>query len=487
MTKDVIALTPAMPDPAALVAGLYAGGPDLGVTSAADGAVIQLCTPAGRPLVSVEAPVIVHTPGEAQRLLGADVPAPAVPFWWTEARASTAVPEAEALAGSFCGRLTLLLGGTTWPRGAGGVGVVETAGDAGDAGSEGESGGARGDVAARPAPDGALPAVDVLTESTAVVIADRPVLALTAWLSDVLRATVTSGRALHLVTPPGTRLSLPLRTALTGPPNRWVVQDPDCGYYDGLSGAVLRWRDGTFAPALDQDGEAALAAAFTPSGPADERQLSVSFRTRHAPAADLLLGRSLAAAWQQLTGAAPVGWGTAEPINLPWSPRQLTALARDRAPAPSHLLAVGHPERPALATLRVTRTESGVSEDVTLTLGHGPDETPPLDAVVPLAEALVAEHGLDSMFVTLRRARRDLTAPARFELPPVPVSFTLGPADVAAVGRAHASRPPLPHRPVPLGPGGAPALHYALGDGTDASAWAGLHALTRHLRARPAA
>ena len=55
MTKDVIALTEQMPDPAAILAGLFAGGPDLGVQSTAGGAIIQLCTPAGHPLLSVDA------------------------------------------------------------------------------------------------------------------------------------------------------------------------------------------------------------------------------------------------------------------------------------------------------------------------------------------------------------------------------------------------------------------------------------------------
>ncbi|QDQ13432.1 DUF6177 family protein [Streptomyces spectabilis] len=469
MTKDVIALTPKMPDSMALLAGLHAGGPELGVTTSADDAVIHLCSPSGRPLVSVEAPLIVHTPGEAERLLGSRVPVPEVPFWWTEARASTAVPEAEDLAGAFCGRLTLLLGGTTWPPDAATARVVDTPDDGG--------------ITAAPAPEGALPAVDVLTDSTAVVIADRPVVALTAWLSDALRATVTSGRALHIVTPPHARLSLPLRTALTGPPNRWVVQDPDHGYYDGLSGAVLRWRDGTFAPALDQGGEAVMAEAFKPSRPTGEQQLTVSFRTHHAPDPDLVLGCGLEAAWRHLTDAAPAGWGTAEPINLPWSPRQLTALARDRAPDPSHLLAVGHPDRPALATLRVQRTSTGLAQEVTLALGLAADAPDPLDAIEPLAEALVARHGLRTMLVTLHQARADLTVPARLEHPPTPVSFTLGAADVRAVGIDHARRPPLPSRPIPLGPAAAPALHYRFGAGTDPAAWADVDRLTRHLAA----
>lgn len=115
MTKDVIALTPKMPDVWALMASLYAGGSDLDLSAAADGAVVQLHGPGGRPLVSVESPVLVRVPGEAERLLG--VHDMETPFWWTEARASTAVPEAEKLAGVVCGRLNALLGGSTWPPG----------------------------------------------------------------------------------------------------------------------------------------------------------------------------------------------------------------------------------------------------------------------------------------------------------------------------------------------------------------------------------
>ncbi|EPH43383.1 DUF6177 family protein [Streptomyces aurantiacus] len=473
MTKDVIALTPAMPDTMALLAGLHAGGPDLSVHSLAGGAVVQLRTPEGRPLVSVEAPVLVQTPGEARRLLGPHVAVPDVPFWWTETRAVSDVPEAADLAGSFCGRLTLLLGGTTWPPDAATLRVVEIADGPGPQGD---------DATAYPDTDDAFPAVDILTDSTAVVLADRPVVALTAWLSEVLRATADSGRALHIVTPPHARLSLPLRTALTGPPNRWVVQVPEGGYYDGLSGAVLHWRDGTFTPALDAGGETMPAEGFARPEPPSEQQLTLSLRTLHAPDAGLVLGRCLELAWHHLTGAPPAGWGTAEPVNLPWSPRQLTALARDRAPAPSHLLAVGSPDRPAIADLRVTRTRTGVAEETTLTLGCAADEPPPLDALEPLAEALVAGPGLNAMLVTLRRARRDLTAPAHLEGAPLPVSFTLGPTDVRAVGLPHARRPPLPLRPTALGPATAPAVHYRLSDGTSPDAWTDLETLTRHLR-----
>ncbi|MFE3186131.1 DUF6177 family protein [Streptomyces violascens] len=476
MTKDVIALTPKMPDTWALLAGLYAGGPGLSVDTGHDGAVVQLCAADGRPLVSLEAPLLVQVPGEAERLLGGQVTPPEGSFWWTEARASTAAPEAERLAGSVAGRLTTLLGGTAWPPGAASTEVVPVAEDASGAG-----------VSARPAAGGAHPTVDVLTESTAVVMCDRPVIALTAWLSHILRAAVESRRALQIVTPPGVRLSLPLRTALTGAPNRWVVKDPDCGYYDGLSGAVLRWQDGTFAPARDASGEAVVAEAFTAPALTSERQLIVAFRTVHNADENLVLGHALSAAWEALTGAAPAGWGTAEPINLPWSARQLTDLARERAPEPTQLLAVGDPARPALAGLRVSRVERGVAADATLTLGYGADEAPPLEAIEPLAAALAASHGLTHMLVTLRRGRRDLAVPAHFEAPPIPVSYTLGAEGVRSAGLAHAGRPPLAVRPVQLGPAAEPALYYPLGDGTDAATWPMLERLMAHLEPGDAA
>jgi hypothetical protein len=67
VTKDVIALTPKMPDTRTLIAGLFAGGPDLGLTSTEDGAVLQLHTRAGRPLVSVEAPRTMRSVRESAR------------------------------------------------------------------------------------------------------------------------------------------------------------------------------------------------------------------------------------------------------------------------------------------------------------------------------------------------------------------------------------------------------------------------------------
>ncbi|GAA2455069.1 DUF6177 family protein [Streptomyces mauvecolor] len=309
MTHDVIALTPAMPDTKTLLAALHAGGPDLRVNGAANGAVAQLCRASGQPLVSIEAPRFLQVPGEAARLLGMDATAP---VWWTEVRGTSAVTEARRLAGSVAGRLVAVLGGTTWPREAAHTDVVAVP----DTGRAAE---------AVLGPTG----IDVLTDKAAIVIHDRPIAAATPWLADVIRFTTGTGRELHLITPPRARLTLPLRTLLDHIPGRWVVQDPEHGYYDGLTGSELTWNDGHFTPAADPDGRPRVASPFKrPRADGEsERQLVLSLRTIHPATDHLVLGGALECAWQMLTGAAPAGWSTAEPVNLPWSRGQLTDLA----------------------------------------------------------------------------------------------------------------------------------------------------------------
>lgn len=50
---------------------------------------------------------------------------------------------------------------------------------------------------------------------------------------------------------------------------------------------------------------------------------------------------------------------TAEPVPQPWSRTQLTTSVRGRAPRPTLLITVGHPDRPAQASTRITRTIEG--------------------------------------------------------------------------------------------------------------------------------
>ncbi|MGX6742238.1 DUF6177 family protein [Streptomyces peucetius] len=470
MTRNVVALTPRIPDARGVLAGLYSGGPDLRVASSGEGAVVHLRSHDGQWVATVEVPLLLQVPGEVRRLLGTGAEADA-PVWWTEVRATASVSEAGRLAGSMAGRLTSLLGGSTWPTEAAHTDVVVLP--------------STEDGAPGPNPLG----VDVLTRRAAVVLQDRPVIAATTWLTDLLQSTTSTDRELQIVTPFTSRLTLPTRTLLTNLPARWVVHDTEGGYYDGLSGAVLHWHEGRFAPATAPEGHTPIADAFhAHPSTTGEQQLHLSIRTSHPATDGLLLSGALEAAWRILTGAPPAGWATAEPVNLPWSPRQLTELARTRARkgVPTWLIAVGSTDRPAMATCRIVHTPAGIEEHITLASGHTADQPPPLDALPELAETLATRHNLASMLTQLRPARTDLTTPPHHEPPPVPLSFTLGPDAIRTIGRTHAEAIHQP-RPTRLGPAARPALHYALGDATDPTAWRHLQRLNEHLRRRPQA
>ncbi len=116
MTYDVIALARHAPDPRTIVAGMMAAGEQLRVREAANGAIIQLCDDDGRPLVSLETPVLVQVPGELDRLLGPGwSDRLGLPVWWLEARAPSGHPEAEALARRFADEVARRLDGEVWP------------------------------------------------------------------------------------------------------------------------------------------------------------------------------------------------------------------------------------------------------------------------------------------------------------------------------------------------------------------------------------
>ncbi|GAA1919198.1 DUF6177 family protein [Streptantibioticus ferralitis] len=468
MTKDVIALTPRMPDTRSIINALMAAGPDLRLQSIADGAVLQLCDDGGRPLISVEAPILIQVPGETTRLLGTDVACTSIPIWWVEARASTAVDEAGRAAATFASHLADHLDGTVWPPDTALPPQALTPVDA--------------KTTSAPTPAAVQPAVDVLTDRAAVVIQDRPVVPMSSWLSDTFRSCLVSNRALQIVTPPSTRLSLPTRTALMGPPNRWVVRNPAGGYYDGLFGTELHWHDGAFTPVGNPPGEVPVARAFCDVDVTADSQLLLSLRTCHPADEQLLLGGGLETAWRTLTGTPPSGWATAEPANLPWSRPDITRLARRRVPDGTWIVAVGTPDRPAIATMRIARTTAGVEEDVTIALGYAEGEQPPFDRLPDLAAQLATEHNLHSLLAQRRAARRDLTAPGHFEDLPIPLAFAIGPKPVQEVGFHHARHAPVPVAVQVLGCAELPGLYYPLSESPSVSSWTALQQLMRHLR-----
>jgi Family of unknown function (DUF6177) len=345
-----------------------------------------------------------------------------------------------------------------------------------------------------PRPAGAAeahPAVDVVTGRVAVVLQDRPVVPLSAWLADAIRLCAGSGRGLQVVTPPGARLTTPLRFALDGPDTRWVVRDgTGATCYDGLSGRRLHWDGDAFTPTpADPDAGPALAPEFVDRDPPDPPghpsgrtfptagQLLLGVRLRHPATVTARLGGALEILCEALTGERPRGWGTAEPATEPWDRAGLTAFARRRAPAPTLLVVVGGGACPAVGTTRVSRAASGVDETVTLVVGGAHPE-----ALPAVAEELAAREPLVSLLAQVCPGQADTTWVPRLSGLPVPVGMAVGPDEVARLGLDHALAAPVPVAH-PLGDQHRPAVWFHLGDATTPAGWERLAAVLQHVGA----
>jgi hypothetical protein len=115
VTSDIVALVRNQPDIPTVVEGMIAFGEELEMREAGAGAV-HLYDSEGRLAVSIEAPQLVHVPGEVERLLG-EQPAAKVrlPTWWLEVRAASGVPDARRIARRLADDVVRWQGGTVWP------------------------------------------------------------------------------------------------------------------------------------------------------------------------------------------------------------------------------------------------------------------------------------------------------------------------------------------------------------------------------------
>jgi hypothetical protein len=270
-------------------------------------------------------------------------------------------------------------------------------------------------------PRAGQPAVDLSTDRVAVVMQDRPVVALTTWLADVIRGCAAGGRGLQLVTPVTSRLTTALYEALAGPETRWVVHSAG-GHHDGHTGRALGWNGAAFMP-LEPP---APAPAYTGGPPAPAWHHTVALEVRHQATEDLRLGGALERLALALTGHPPAGWGVAEPVTQPWDRAAFTDMCRDRAPQRTWLCVVGARERaagalvdgPVLATTVVSRTPSGVLETVHCTAVHSQALHPGAftGVLTALADAYDVRHALVQQHpgendATRAAHRTGLTAP----------------------------------------------------------------------------
>jgi Family of unknown function (DUF6177) len=324
------------------------------------------------------------------------------------------------------------------------------------------------------------PAVDAVTDKVAVVVQDRPVVPLTAWLVDVASACARAKQGLQVLTSADARITFPLRTTLSGQGRRWVVREPgDTGFFDGLSGVPLAWDGSSFAIAPEA-AEAGPSPTFARPVPGLGSHLLLDVKLLHGASSDLVLGDAVETLARVLCGGEPAGWGIAEPAVNPWDRAELTDLCRRRSPRSTWLMFTGSGERRFIGGALVSRVTSGVKEEITFLAGHEPGEEPRLDRLEELAAGFADAGLLLSMTVQRTLGRTDLSYPARWCGAPAPVGLAVGAEGVREIGLDHALAAPAAGRPV--GPERAPAVWYPLGDGRDPSAWPDFTALLKHLR-----
>jgi hypothetical protein len=313
------------------------------------------------------------------------------------------------------------------------------------------------------------PAADRLTAEAIVVEQVRSVVGLSTWLADAAVSAAGSGRLLQVVTPADSRITHPLELLFAEGGGQWVVRD-GAGFRDGFLGVPVGWDGARFAP-VDGPVPEPESGRDPASG-----SLEVQITTLHPATADLRLGAAASAAARALTGAEPLGWGTAEPATQPWSEREISGFCRDRAPQPTALVVVaGGPGRRAVGRMKVTRVTAGVLEEVRLA---GPAASAVAqDAIDELVEDVAGRPG--SMIVAVHPTRADGTRPPEVSPPAVPYGVLIGPGVVTERGVDHARLAPATAVRVLGRRSGTPACWCRL-DGGATSAFEQLAAVLRH-------
>ncbi|MEU9022941.1 DUF6177 family protein [Actinomadura sp. NPDC048394] len=328
------------------------------------------------------------------------------------------------------------------------------------------------------------PAVDLATERSVVITRDQEIVPISSWVTDVMARCAAEDLVLQVLTPPDTRITLPLRLAFRGPQARWIVHAGD-GHYEGFSGLPVDWNGTEFVVA-----ERARTDGPSPTflrGPEDAElghHVIVDLRVVHDATEELVLGSAVEELALLLAGAAPSGWGAAEPAVARWDRAALTALCRRRAPRPTWLVFTGghgEPGPPFGGTVQVSRVDTGVREEVIFVMSlPGDTWSPgPLGALESLADRYAGTGELSTLTAHCMPGRADLTYPARLLGFPRPLALALGPAGVAEAGSQRALSAPVKGRLI--GDPAEPGAWYAFADDTSDPPWERMGALIRHL------
>ncbi|GAA1459584.1 DUF6177 family protein [Nocardiopsis exhalans] len=435
MTYDAVALVTSEPDTQAFATVLSGLDPNLLLREHDHSGVLEVLDADGVHLAAIEPGQVVDSTDEIVRLLSDDMLAGlTLPCWWVEVRAR---PDESGrhTAHQLVDSLALRLGGQVWTSGNADFGLWEEF---------------------RPEEGTRHPALERRREHALLIAQDRRVVPLSSWITDSI-ATQAENRIVQVVTPASARLTHGLRTFLTGPRGRWVVQDDGDGHFDGVTGLPLTWHEEHgFAPfQVTTDGEGNVKAAKG-DGPPEAvpgfldddplgTQLLLDLAVTHREASAPKLGWAARTVAETLTGHPPSGWGPHEPALYAWNPELIRLSVLHQGPKPLLLHFSGSQEatRQFGGSLSYRWDRLRVTERMTMAIGFQDEEDVPFEVLPELVSELAAEGLLDGFRVSRFRGRADLTYEPRWQGTVVPVGIAVGPERLERMGVDQARAGPI--------------------------------------------
>ena len=306
------------------------------------------------------------------------------------------------------------------------------------------------------------PLVDFAGDGYVATISDAPLVAATEGFASLAIDAAGVGKRLMLVTTPESRVTFGMLQLLAAIGAAWVVRRADGALRDALTGRAIATFDDAFRPSTTEMPDAA-ADYFAPV-PNTQRWLQITVSVNHPPREKTVLGGSVELLAGQLANAVPVAWGVNEPAGLHWNRDNVTRFVRGRMPRESKIYVAGRGEHAMTATVRISRSSRGVTEETKILVALGEDEAVARTRIEEAPAILGRLADAQSVLVAsafLLRGRADLSIDPVLAAPPVPVAVVLGPravqdlainlADVAArFGAFRAGRARIPSLVLPF-------------------------------------
>ncbi|TFD86086.1 DUF6177 family protein [Cryobacterium serini] len=305
------------------------------------------------------------------------------------------------------------------------------------------------------------PLVDFAGDGYVATISDAPLVAATEGLASLAIDAAGVGKRVLLVTAPESRVTFGVLQLLAAVGAAWVVRRVDGALRDALTGRAIASFDDAFRASTTKTD--AAADFFTPV-PNAQPWLQVTVSVNHQARDETTLGATVELLAAQLAAALPVAWGVNEPAGLHWTRENLTRFVRGRMPNESKVYVVGRGERAMTATVRVSRSARGVTEETKLLVALGEDEASARTVIEATPAVLGRLADAQSVLIAsafLLRGRADLSIDPVLAAPPVPVAVVLGPRAVqdlkitvtdveSRFGAFRAGRPRIPSLVLPF-------------------------------------